>query len=354
MPAARGSVFLNILIVAAILFAAALLAGISYEQFERARDQDRLPPIGGDRRLNIFCSGEGQPAVILPAVAIGPSPNRETFGKKVSRVRLQLGPDPAPNRQIRPLLPVRSRGLGMERRRPVSAHQRAQARDPQALLTAARVPPPYVLVAASSAALDAHVYAGFDPSEVAGLVLADGVHPDFFARNRPGGGRFERVPKFIGHSQDISAQLFDQIGLYRVLLRNPPPPGLPPQRLTSAEWTTIWRLTQSPKARTALLQEIASLAQSVSEARAAGTLGNRPLIVISSENAIASSQDHDVWQDLQEDLRGLSSRGLLIRVNQSRGDLIYQAPDAIVSAARKVVDEVNATAASSPAGPPRP
>ena len=360
MRSARGSVFLNTLIVAAILFAVALLSGISYEQIERARDRDRLPQIGrsvdiGGRLLNIFCSGEGQPTVIFASGSNWAFANpRDIWAKGLPRpgygwVRIQR----ETARFTRACWYDRA-GSGWSDLGPYPRTSAAQARDLQALLTAARVPPPYLLVAASSAALDAHVYAGFYPSEVAGLVFADGVHPDFFARSRPGGGRFERVPQFVGHSQNVSAQFFNQIGLYRVLLRNPPPPGPPPPGLTATEWATIWRLTQAPKARTALLQEIASLAQSVSEARAAGTLGNRPLIVISSENATASPQDHDLWQQLQQDLRHLSTRGTLIQVNQSRGDLIYQAPEAIVAAVHQVVDQVNATAASSPAGRPRP
>ena len=123
---------------------------------------------------------------------------------------------------------------------------------------------------------------------------------------------------------------------------------------SSAAWTLMSTPASIPRRWPVWFSPIASLAQSVREARAAGTLGNRPLIVISSENAIASSQNHDVWQELQEDLPGLSTRGTFLSLNQSRGDLIYQAPEAIVSAVRKVADEVNATTASSPAGPPRP
>jgi hypothetical protein len=44
--------------------------GIRYEQVGRSRDQQRLPQIGssvdiGGRTLNVFCAGEGAPAVIL-------------------------------------------------------------------------------------------------------------------------------------------------------------------------------------------------------------------------------------------------------------------------------------------------
>ena len=54
-----------------------MVSGILYEQVERARDRERFPPIGrpvdiGGRTLNIYCSGAGQPAVILESGATWP------------------------------------------------------------------------------------------------------------------------------------------------------------------------------------------------------------------------------------------------------------------------------------------
>ena len=57
-------VFLTVLLLA-------LLGGFTYEQVGRARDASQLPPrvgqavdIGG-RTLNLYCSGNGTPTVIL-------------------------------------------------------------------------------------------------------------------------------------------------------------------------------------------------------------------------------------------------------------------------------------------------
>ena len=57
-------VFLTLLVLA-------LLVGFTYEQIGRARDASQLPPrvgqavdIGG-RTLNLYCSGQGTPTVIL-------------------------------------------------------------------------------------------------------------------------------------------------------------------------------------------------------------------------------------------------------------------------------------------------
>ncbi len=59
--------------VLAILIA----AGVGYEQVERRRDRARFPQVGrsvdiGGRSLNIYCSGEGGPAVVLESDALTP------------------------------------------------------------------------------------------------------------------------------------------------------------------------------------------------------------------------------------------------------------------------------------------
>src|SRR5260370_41779210 len=55
----------------------ALVVGIVYEQLGRWQDRKRLPQIGrsvdiGGRTLNIFCSGDGSPAVIFESPGAGP------------------------------------------------------------------------------------------------------------------------------------------------------------------------------------------------------------------------------------------------------------------------------------------
>jgi len=55
---------------AALIAAVLILSGIIYEQIGRRRDRKRYPQNGrsvdiGGRTLNIYCSGEGSPAVIF-------------------------------------------------------------------------------------------------------------------------------------------------------------------------------------------------------------------------------------------------------------------------------------------------
>jgi hypothetical protein len=152
------------------------------------------------------------------------------------------------------------------------------------------------------------------------------------------GGRF---PAFMGYSQDVAARVFNQVGLYRLGVSSHPAPIPPrPDGMTASEWLTIWHLKQAAKARSALLQDIAAWQQSDREVRAAGTLGNRPLIVLSSQNRKLAPEYRDVWTELQTHSAALSLRGKQVTVNQNGGDLIYDAPHTIVAAVRQIISDL--------------
>jgi hypothetical protein len=168
-------------------------------------------------------------------------------------------------------------------------------------------------------------------------VFVNGVHPDLLNKTRTGSGRRALLPGFVFQSQDAMAQVFNEVGFLRLGLPNRPAPAPLPKGMTSAEWDTVWHLNQSSRARSALLQDVAAWEQSTAEARAAGSFGNRPLIVLSAEN---TAVDTSVWKELQTDLARLSARGKQTVVDLSSGDLTWQAPDAIIEATRHVVGDV--------------
>ena len=267
MHHARGSASLTILIVSALLSVVALLSGISYEQLGRARDRDRLPQIGrsvdiGGRTLNLYCSGEGQPTAIFESGSPWPLYDpRAIWEKAAPRPGYSWVLIQRETAKFTRACWYDRAGSGWSDLAPYPRTSAAQAHDLHALLKAAGVFPPYVLVAEASATLDAHVFAGLYPSEAVGLVFADAVHPDLFTRARPGRGRFAQLPRFVFYSEDASARLFNLIGFSRFLAKNTAPPAAP-KGMTSDEWATIWRLSDAPKARTALIQDIAAWPQS--------------------------------------------------------------------------------------------
>jgi pimeloyl-ACP methyl ester carboxylesterase len=341
-----GTVVFAGLIIGTGAIVIGLVSGLPYEQAQRARDRELFPQVGrsvdvGGRTLNIFCSGEGQPAVIFesgaPFALYDP---RGMFENGAPRpgyswvwIQSQLAKTTTACWYDRA-------GSGWSDLGPYPRDSASQARDLHALLRAAGVSPPYVLVAELSAALDARVYTGYWPEDVAGLVSVNGVHPEFLIRTRPGTRRIAKLPAIVGQSQDEMAQLFNQVGLYRLGPPSGPAPDPLPKGMTPSQWNTIWHLTRSAKGRSALLQEVASWQRSTDEAGIAGGLGERPLIALTGENTAAALGYHSVWMELQTELAGLSARGKLVTVAEGGDDLIYRAPDAIIEATRQVVGDV--------------
>jgi hypothetical protein len=195
-----------------------------------------------------------------------------------------------------------------------------------------------VLVAESSAAPDARVYAGLYPGDVVGLAFVNGIDPDILNRRRPGGRRMARLPSIAGRSQDEVSLIFNLIGLYRLGLRDLPAPAHRAVMMLS-EWKTIRHLTRSSKAHSARLQEIASRPTSTAEARAGETLGDRPLFVLVGRT-LPESLNTPVWAGPEADLSRLSARRTLGIIDERPEDLIYRSPRAIIEVTRQVIDAV--------------
>lgn len=316
---------------AAVLVTIMVLAGSSYEHLERERDRQRFPQIGrsfdiGGRTLNLFCSGTGSPAVIFEAGVPRPGYSWVLVQRKVANFTKACWYDRA--------------GTGWSELGPYPRTSAGSARDLHALIQAASVRPPYVLVAESLAALDARVFTGFYPREVAGMVLVDGVHPDLLRRLPHIRGNAAPILTYIGKPQTVASQLLDQLGVLRWIGQHRQQEETPPGELTAAEWNIIWHLTWQPMARTALVQELPAADQSTAQARAAGNLGDRPLIVISPKNDSGQSPDSAIEAELQTDLAHLSIRGSQVLVPDGKEPIQYRAAPVVVDAVRQVVAEI--------------
>lgn len=321
----------GVTVLVAVLILVALTAGVGFEQVGRMRDRERFPQIGrsvdiGGRTLNVYCSGTGAPAVVFESGAPRSGFSWVFIQRETARFTRTCWYDRA--------------GFGWSELGPYPRTSAASARDLHALLGVAGIPPPYVLVAETLAALDARVYTGFYPEEVAGMVLVDAVHPDLFARMPQIRSKAAPIQKYVGYPQNVLSQIFNQIGVLRLVFGSRTAPGPPPPELTQEEWATIWRLTWQPTARTALMQELPSVDESLNEARAAGSLGNRPLIVIHAQNIMAPPKDRQVSEELQADLARLSIRGTEVSIPENSGYLHYQAPHAVIDAIRSVVSQL--------------
>ncbi|MFQ6170411.1 alpha/beta fold hydrolase [Oryzobacter sp. R7] len=160
--------------VAALVSAALLLgggtasAGDSPTPASADGPVDRLVDVGG-HSLYLSCRGAGSPTVIYLHGAIWSEqivPHRNAIA---IRDRLQD--------EVRVCLYDR-RNTGLSDTVDAIQKPKDAMRDLEALLSAAGVEPPYVLLGASAGGLLSYLYANEHPDEVVGMVLLDAMFPD--------------------------------------------------------------------------------------------------------------------------------------------------------------------------------
>ena len=128
----------------AFLFLVLVVARIVFEQIGQRQDRRRYPQIGksidvGGRTLNIFCLGDGGPVVIFDTYGHMSGFSWSAVQSKVATFNRACWYDRA--------------AYGWSEPGPMPRTYQSVASDLHALLHAASVPPPYVLVGASEAAL---------------------------------------------------------------------------------------------------------------------------------------------------------------------------------------------------------
>ncbi|HEX6261458.1 MAG TPA: alpha/beta hydrolase, partial [Actinomycetota bacterium] len=280
----------------------------------------------GGYRLHLDCRGEGSPAVILEAAIWD-------IGLTWARVQPQVA-------RFTRVCSYDRAGLGRSERGPRPRTVHVMVEELRALLGAAGVPPPYVLVAHSFGALIAKLFAHRHPSEVAGIVLVDGAHEDQLAR----------FPRTVRAAWEPMSEM--QLGALRAAREaiaagtfDPtmaPVPDLPPD--AAALYRSL--LTSGPGMVDTEIEEHEALEESQRIVREAGvsSLGDLPLVALSHgvppppfppELGVTPDDQEryeDVWQDLQGELAALSSRGER-RVAEGASHMIHHdRPDLVVEA----------------------
>jgi pimeloyl-ACP methyl ester carboxylesterase len=316
-----------------ILIIVALVAGVIYERLGERRDRQRLPQIGksfdiGGRSLNIFCSGEGSPAVILDSGA-------SESGYAWSNIQPDLA------KSTRTCWYDRA-GEGWSDSGPYPRTSAAIASDLHVLLQRAEIPPPYVLVGASVGGLNVRVYNGLYPSEVAGMVLVDSAHEE--EPNRaPKFMLGHTLPRPLWHPLFLLVQGAKEVGLIRLLSPSVSLPAEPSQRTREQ---IIEALRGQPKS-IATSAGNATSPESYAQAHAAAGLGDRPMIVLAAGKPYSfgdpeldkeANAYRQVWiNELQPQLARLSTRGRLVVVEKSGHRISEEAPEVVIDAVREVV-----------------
>jgi pimeloyl-ACP methyl ester carboxylesterase len=259
----KTTILLSLLAMSALSASAAATASPPASEFAVPH---RLVDIGG-RRLNLACSGSGSPTVVFEAPSAAAAWHWWAVQPKVAAKTRACVYDRA--------------GYGFSDPSPRAADAVNAADDLHALLKAAGIAPPYVLVGNSFGGAAVQLFAWTHPDEVQGLVLAEPMHEDELARmDTLTHGRFsdgeKEIIAFGDECADAATKGFDPTSDTYESCIGGADPGLPADlgavdlklRLTPA-W---WRVRQA---------ERVARAQDRDELRAARKpFGDLPVVVL--------------------------------------------------------------------------
>ena len=230
-----------------------------------------------------------------------------------------------------------------------------------ALLAAANIPPPYVLVGHSFGGLSIRAYASSHPEDVAGLVFVDPAHPeDWREPSEADRERLQRgaalcrrgvVAARLGIAAlvarlasagalDLARNIAAAVSR-RTLHRQDEQILAPVTRLPMEVRAVLrWMWTQ-PRYFEALGSQIEHICTSASEVDLRPDYGSRPLVTISA------TESSDQRRRLQEALARRSSRGRHLAAADSGHWIPIDEPQTVVEAIREVVMAVRTDAGAS-------
>jgi pimeloyl-ACP methyl ester carboxylesterase len=313
--------FRRILLALIVLLVGIAACGFLYENVSEARDQ-RFNPMVGERfdvggfKMHIDCMGQGSPAVIFDSGLGDTYLSWQKVQPEIAKITRACSYDRA--------------GLGYSDPSPRPRTSQVIAEELHALLQAARVPGPYILVGHSMGGYDVRLYASLYRSEVAGMVLVDASHPD-------------QENRFPHELKDMEGSWLREAEF----LEYTTPFGLP-RLLGFCESDPVIRAAECNfhSAREGVA-EMKSFAQSADEVAATGTLGNIPLAVLSHDPdkpsaelpADLAKQVNQAWEKMQEELSHLSNRGTQTIAKNSAHYIQIDRPDVVIDAIRNVVQQ---------------
>lgn len=334
---ARSRIARLLLFLAIGTFGLACAAAL-YQAIATDRDQSRYPPPGqlvdvGGHRLHIHCVGQGGPTVVLEAAADMMSADWGWIQPAVAKSTRVCAYDRA--------------GMGWSESGPAPRDAHHISAELHTLLGKAAIDGPYVLVGHSAGGLYVREYTAQYPGDVVGMVLVDPGHPDLLTR----------IPELqAGNAGDArlvrTMRILSFLGIPRLMgVGNANADGLPLER--AAE---VSAFVSTPKHWATLLALMDATPASYDQVRLAGSLGTRPLVVISANNAwfdraAPADNARRALNELHAELARLSANSShRVVEGASHGSLVHSRNDAeaTISAIEAVLAAIQTGRALAP------
>jgi pimeloyl-ACP methyl ester carboxylesterase len=305
-----------------------------------AKAQTTLPIYAGPQqlvgveghRLNLVCTGQGAPTVILTAGMGVWSLSWNAVQTPVARKTRVCAWDPA--------------GWGYSEGSSQVQSAANMAADLSALLADARIAPPYVLVGHSGGAYQTMLFADRHRAEVAGMVLVDPSLPDMFQRI---GAISPMALKLLRADTANRATTFrrcaadpDHVSAAdgAICFHFPAYAGALAGNFTALDHTSLRQAT-----RASLYEQFEANTQAVAEAHPYGdmplavlTSQRDPLSSIPTESPASTAALGALWRSAHDTLAGLSTRGTNELVAGSGHQIQLEQPEAVISAIDRIVD----------------
>ena len=303
------------------------LMGLAYQSLSTLVDQKKYPAPGqlidiGGYRLHLYCMGEhtnGRPTVILEQGLGGTSPAWAWIQPEVAKVTQACAYD--------------RDGLGWSDPAPRGTRRdgKQAAEELHTLLQKASIPAPYVLVGHSSGGLYALFFAHQYPKDVTGLVLLDSSHPNQWISTPAG------QESYVSNARTYSVvPALARLGLLRLKANSQPPLDLP-----DLQKKEILAFNSATKDWDAQAAEFSATKELDDEVRAAGSLGDLPLYVLTATDHGGPAEMEQAWQVLQDELAQLSTNSVHKVLEGARHESLWADPrftGESVHAILKVID----------------
>jgi pimeloyl-ACP methyl ester carboxylesterase len=298
-------------------------------RYKDASEQVRLPD---GREMTLHCEGSGAPVVVLDSGLGDGAPAWRKVQGEIARTTKVCAYDRA--------------GLGGSSLGPLPRDTRSIAADLKALLKAARLPGPYVLVGHSMGSYDVRMYASQNLRQVAGMVLVDPSADNQIERMTA------VVPRLAELQKAAYATLTSCAGLAAAGTltpetkgcTQPPPPDMPPEL---RDWA---RARQAPHSFITVKSELDSFntLDTPQLLKVRRPLGDIPLIVLTGKPTAPGATPAEidavyrVWIAMHDEMATLSTKGENRIVAGASHYIQYEKPAVVIAAVQEVVEAVRA------------
>jgi pimeloyl-ACP methyl ester carboxylesterase len=311
--------------LAALLVLGAAQAQTPSPWWQQYRDGARLVTLPDGRKLSLYCEGQGTPVVMLES---------------------GIGPGAWSWRKVQDAIAQTTKSCSYDRagywNSPATDGPRdagAEADDLAALLKAANLPAPYVIVGHSYGGMIARLYAGRHTADLAGLVLVDpsSAHQSQAAASvLPAMAAFDAAT--IAKARACSAAQAKDCVL------TPPPKDLPPALLG---WFTA---AETPGYAGAMARELEAMPALSSDQLDAEkkNLGTVPFLLLNEDwgklappgtPAAQSEALSAVWLKMHRDIMDISGNSELRIISGAGHQIQLDRPEAVIQAVTQVVAE---------------